>query len=289
MEPPPIRDLLDGAIRGDITKQTSILESLRLARLQHPDLALKCGTTVLSSRHGRRACGNDLWAVYEQVAVAALHLDREDWYEHCYKCLSSQFPKSMRVKRLEGMMFEKKKQWQQAEKLYSEILTEKPADTATRKRLIAILKGQRKIAEAVDECNAYLELFQTDQEVWHELGELYLAESCLTKAHFCFVELLLYNPRNMYSVITYAELQYSLGDMEVARKYFCLAAHLDESNLRALWGLLICLSALGAKREEKLTQLHSVTKKKLIDLYYSNPELPQKTKASAVKLLDTYT
>jgi len=288
MDPPPdVEELLAPALKGDVSKQIAVLEALRLGRLVHPDLALKFGANVLSTSRGKRLCGNDLWAVYEQVLIAALYLDQEKWYEHCRQVLGARFPQSMRVKRLDGIMYEKKGSWAQAEKVYTEILTEKPSDTATRKRLIAILKGQKKISEAVEECNAYLELFQTDQEVWHELGELHLSESNLTKAGYCFVELLLSNPRNTYAVITYAELQYSLGDLELARKYFCLAAHLDESNLRAMWGLVMCLHAVGTKRDEKLNQLHSITKKKLKDLYAAKKQLSAPTRKAAITFLET--
>eukprot|EP00397_Hematodinium_sp_SG-2012_P031464 GEMP01033401.1.p1 GENE.GEMP01033401.1~~GEMP01033401.1.p1 ORF type:complete len:288 (+),score=62.31 GEMP01033401.1:35-898(+) len=276
MDPPPDLDTyLDQALHGDVAAQIATLETLRLARLQHPDLALKCGAEVLSSSRGRHNCGNDLWAVYEQVLIAALHLDDSDWYQHCLEVLATQFPNSIRVKRLSGSIQEKKGLWSAAEKLYTDILTDKPSDTTTRKRMIGMLKAQKKTSEAIEECNAYLDIFQTDNDVWHELAELYVVESNYAKASFCFVELVLQNPRNMYAIISYAELQYTLGDHEVARKYFCLATHLDDKNLRALWGLVSCLHAVGNKRDDALNQLFTITKKKLRIAYKPLSELTQ--------------
>jgi len=289
MEPPPVLStLLPSALAGDLSQQIATLEAIRLARLIHPDLTLKFGATVLSSSKGRRLSGNDIWGIYEQVAIAALYLNRTEWFEHCLQALDNQFPSSIRVKRLEGMYCEKKKDWQQAEALYSEILTNKPSDTATRKRMIAMLKAQKKTSEAIEECNAYLDIFQTDQEVWHELAELYISEVNLTKAMYCFTEVLLSNPRQIYAVLSFAELQYTLQDLEVARKYFCLACHLDESNLRGMWGLLLCLHGLGPKRDEKYAALMTITKKKIIDLYYGAKELTKTTRDVAIKLLDAY-
>jgi len=285
MDPPIDLDtVLESALKGDIGAQIRTLESLRLGRLQHPDLALKCGVEVLSSFRGRRQLGNDLWAVYEQVLLAALHLDDHDWYQHCLKILQAQFPKSIRVRRLAATIQEKKGEMQAAEQGYADILTDKPSDCATHKRLIAMLKAQKKIGEAVEECNAYLDTFQTDYDVWHELAELYLIESNYTKASFCYVELVLNNPQNLYVVLTYAELQYTLGEIDVARKYFCLAAHIDDTNLRAMWGVIVCLVAMGKQREEKLDQLLGIAKKKIRNLY---APLPPVTQQAALTYLDS--
>merc|ERR1712087_1010562 len=104
-------------------------------------------------------------------------------------------------------------------------------------------------ADAVDAINKYLDMFSVDAEVWHELAELYIEAGSLQRAVFCFEELIVSNPRSMYHILTYAELLYSTGDLDLSRKYFCLAAYLDGNCLRALWGLVAVSSALADKQK----------------------------------------
>merc|ERR1712217_48062 len=139
----------------------------------------------------------------------------------------------------------------------------------TRKRLIAMHKQRGKIAEAIAAINSYLETFSTDTEVWHELAELYIEAGSLQRAVFCFEELLVANPRSLYHILTYAELLYSIGDLELSRKYFSLAAYLDGSCLRALWGLVGVNMALAEKDKtnEKMDQLQTFTIERLKKAY----------------------
>jgi len=83
-----------------------------------------------------------------------------------------------------------------AEELYSALLEHNETDAIVRKRQISLLKEQNRIREAISELNSYLELYQTDQEGWSELCDLYLSEHEYTKAAFCAEELLFINPYN---------------------------------------------------------------------------------------------
>merc|ERR1712176_1679024 len=91
----------------------------------------------------------------------------------------------------------------------------------------------------------------------------------LQRAIFCFEELMVVNPRSMYHILTYAELLYSTQDYELARKYYSLAAYLDGSCLRALWGLLAVNLALAEKDKvnEKMGQLQTFTVERLKHAY----------------------
>merc|ERR1739836_124775 len=123
---------------------------------------------------------------------------------------------------------------------------------------------------AIIACNDYLEMFQTDKDTWHELGEIYITEGQLPKALFCYEDLVMMDPRNLYSTLTYAELLFSVGkDLELARKYYCLACEIDEKNLRALWGLYSCNQAMGKRdaTSEKMTQLHQFCIQRLRAIY----------------------
>lgn len=52
--------------------------------------------------------------------------------------------------------------------------------------------------------------FMSDQEAWHELCGLYLAEGDYSKAVFCMEELLLYNPHSHLIHQRIAEIRYTM-------------------------------------------------------------------------------
>ena len=49
------------------------------------------------------------------------------YMQECLRALRTQFPKSLRVKRLNGMYAEAHGHWEEANGIYDEILTEDPA------------------------------------------------------------------------------------------------------------------------------------------------------------------
>ena len=77
--------------------------------------------------------------------------------------------------------------------------------------------------------------------------------------------------------MTYAELVYSVGqDFDLARKYFCLACDIDESNTRALWGLFWANQQLQRKDQgsDKMLQLQIMTVQRLRNVYKSLKHVP---------------
>lgn len=226
---------------------------MRTNKVHQPELVLLYGARLLTGTP--RKLGNELWTVLEQVFLAAAELNHDGWREHCINRLTKKFPSSLRVERLKGINHESLKKWDEARKIYKKILADKPEDTATHKRLIAMQKQTGKISEAIGEINTYLETFPTDENMWHELGELYIEQCSLQRAVFCFEELIVANPRSLYYILTYAELLYSTGDYELSRKYFSLASYLDGANLRAIWGLIAVNMSLAEKDKSNLKML----------------------------------
>eukprot|EP00440_Ansanella_granifera_P008203 gb/GFBE01008875.1/.p1 GENE.gb/GFBE01008875.1/~~gb/GFBE01008875.1/.p1 ORF type:complete len:297 (+),score=96.20 gb/GFBE01008875.1/:1-891(+) len=269
LEPGEYEALVAKAKLGSASSATELLQFMRAHKIHQPELVVLHGSKLL--KNSQRSLGNEVWTVMEQVFLAAAELDMTEWRDYCLKQLTKQFPSSLRVERLKGVQKESNAEWSEAKKIYQKILDDKPEDTATHKRLIAMLKQSGKITEAVEAINKYLETFSTDSEVWHELGELYLEMGLLQRAVFCFEELIVANPRSLYHILTYAELLYSTGDMETSRKYFSLASYLDGANLRALWGLTACNMALAQKDKdsEKMLQLQTFTTERLRHAYKS--------------------
>eukprot|EP00386_Alphamonas_edax_P014710 GDKI01045074.1.p1 GENE.GDKI01045074.1~~GDKI01045074.1.p1 ORF type:complete len:328 (+),score=122.80 GDKI01045074.1:87-1070(+) len=224
------------------------------------DLIMMFGTNLLTKHDSRLK--DEKWSVCEQVLLCSMDFKMNDWTLYCADALKKRFPKSTRVQRLIGQMLESSGEYERAITHYKELIENTPEDTVSRKRLAAVLKGQKRTAQAVDVLNKYLDEFATDVEAWHELAEIYLQENNLSKASFCFEELLMHDPRNVYYAVTYAELQYSLGEYETARKYYSLALQLDDSNARALWGLLLVSEQLGTPVFDKEASSSSTAAKK---------------------------
>jgi tetratricopeptide (TPR) repeat protein len=267
MEPGEYEKMVAKAQMGGGTAAEELLQAMRSNKIHQPELVLLHGSKLLVNQP--RKLGNEIWTVMEQVFLAAVDLGADNWRDYCLRSLTKKFPSSLRVERLKGINEESQEHWDEAKKIYKKILTDKPEDTITHKRLIAMEKQRGKTEEAISEINKYLDTFCTDAEVWHELAELYIDTGSLQRAVFCFEELLVSNPRSMYHILTYAELLYSTGDFELSRKYFSLASYLDGSNLRALWGLVLCNMQLVEKDKtnEKMAQLQTFALDRLKKAY----------------------
>jgi len=266
MEPGELDALVAKAGSG-YTSARELFDFMRLHKIHQPELAVLHGGELLSKH--QRALGSDVWTIMEQVFNAACVIGHDEWRDYCLKKLEKQWPNSVRVERLKGLHQESLGDYAAAKTIYAKILTDKPEDTLTRKRMITMFKQKGKIPEAIEAINSYLETFSTDNEVWHELAELYIEAGALSRAVYCFEELTIANPRSMYHLLTYAELLYSVGDYELSRKYFCLASYLDGGCLRALWGLFAVNQALAEKdkQNEKLIQMQAFCVERLIAAY----------------------
>ena len=206
--------------------------------------------------HGNKL-GDELWTIYEQVFLASIDCRKMDLATMCLRELKTQFPKSIRVEKLNAMRLEAFEKYEEAEQIYDKILEAEPANAVVRKRLVAILKAQNKVGEAIKELNEYLKKFMSDQEAWTELAELYISQQDHKKAKFCMEELILMNPHNHLFHQRYAEILYTLGgneNMEKARKYFAQALKLDNDNMRALFGFFLASAHLANSSKEVKTK-----------------------------------
>ncbi|KAK7475629.1 hypothetical protein BaRGS_00033122 [Batillaria attramentaria] len=223
-----------------------ILRKLREEQVRDGDLVVNLWEDVLLEASHK--LGNELWNVYEQVCVAALDCQRLDVADTCIEALNAKFPGSVRVRRLEGMLLEAEGRYEQAREVYKAILDKDDANMFARKRLVAILKAQRKIPEAIEKLNEYLKKFMTDYEGWNELCDMYLSMHDYTNACFCMEELIMSNPHNHLYHQKYADIKYTYGgtdSMEIARTYYAQAVKLCPNNMRALYGLFLSATNLS--------------------------------------------
>ena len=206
--------------------------------------------------HGNKL-GDELWTIYEQVFLASIDCRKMDLATMCLRELKTQFPKSIRVEKLNAMRLEAFEKYEEAEQIYNKILEAEPANAVVRKRLVAIHKAQNRVGEAIKELNEYLKKFMSDQEAWTELAELYISQQDHKKAKFCMEELILMNPHNHLFHQRYAEILYTLGgneNMEKARKYFAQALKLDNNSMRALFGFFLASAHLANSSKDVKTK-----------------------------------
>ncbi|XP_035919706.1 ER membrane protein complex subunit 2-like [Anopheles stephensi] len=227
------------------------------------DDVMQLWDNVLSSKQSK--LGNERHLVLEQVIIAALDCNRIETAEHCVSILSAEFPGSLRIQKYRSMLLEALERYDDALDELEQIIRKDETNAAPRKRKVAILKTQGRTAEAIKELCDYMKVFMSDQEGWHELCNLYLAEGEYAKAAFCMEELLLHNPHSHLIHQRLADIRYTMGgieNIEMAKTHYCKAVKLNVNNLRALYGLFLCCGhicnskAVVAKRKEaqKLAQ-----------------------------------
>ncbi|XP_077990305.1 ER membrane protein complex subunit 2-like [Glandiceps talaboti] len=192
--------------------------------------------------------GNEAWVIYEQLFIASLDTGRMDLASACIRDLESQFPNSLRVKKLKGMKLEALQKFEEALEVYNDILEEDEANAVVRKRKVAIHKARKNIPLAIKELNEHVKWFMTDHEAWMELADLYIYEQEYNRAGYCLEELILSNPHNHLYHQRYAEIKYTQGDMHTACKYFSQAAKCNENNMRALYGLFMAANNVATHK-----------------------------------------
>jgi len=143
------------------------------------------------------------------------------------------------------------------------------------KRKICIYKADGDEEKATEELVKYLNVYANDERAWQELAHLYIAHQKFELAKFCIEELILLVPENYLYHLEYAEVLYTAGskaDFEIARKYFAQSLDLKpENNLRALYGLAMCLRAQGKDKDATLYQL---TVEKIFNVYKKQSPSP---------------
>ncbi|KAI9599221.1 hypothetical protein BDF19DRAFT_430491 [Syncephalis fuscata] len=170
-----------------------------------PDLVVQYGEQLMLAGYTSHL-GDEVWAFYEQLFVAALHTARWSLAQSCLDALTARFPGSMRVGRLEGMLHEAKGNTEVASNLYAALLETDETNMLAAKRHIAILKQKGRIQDAITALVAFLDIYHSDQEGWMELCELYLSECMYAQAIFCMEEVIVMQPQNPGFHLKYAEV-----------------------------------------------------------------------------------
>jgi len=234
------------------------LRKIRKDGTRDPQVVMQSADVLLPHRG---SLGDEAWTILEQDAMAALDMHQYARAEKNIKELRGRFgDESVRISILEGMLLETRMEWAEATKLYSAILEEDPCHQLASKRLVAIAKGKGETEKAVELLKEYLELHMADADAWIDLASIYVATCEYRFAAFCYEDLILLQPYNWLYHIKYAEVLYSMGgndNVELAKKEYMQAYELKpDSNARALYGICLCASTLGAGNYGKQSSAH---------------------------------
>lgn len=210
--------------------------------LRLPHVVVKFGSQLLKNAASK--LGNAVWDLYERVFVAALDAHDYPVAAWCLSTLDAQWPGSTRVARLKGMNSEARGHFAAADDLYTEFLEDDQANMSLQRRRVACAKGAGDLAGAIKLLNAYVKNFASDENAWVELSELYLQSQQYDLASFALEELIMLCPENYLYHLKYAEIQYTLNNMDVARQYYAQSLELKpNNNLRAVYGLILTLKS----------------------------------------------
>lgn len=152
-----------------------------------------------------------VWNLQEQIAIAAIDLNDLPTAESILSKLQKQFPKSTRVQRLQGMIFESQGKFDDALQIYDSILKDNVADIFVRKRKVCVYKAKNDVPKMIEAINQVLQFFPAEVGCWLELGELYLNMNDYEASKHCYEELILLEPRNAHFHCRLAEILYSIG------------------------------------------------------------------------------
>lgn len=233
----------------DYAPSREALKLIRESRLHRPTLVLNLVTHAIPSVRRNTL---EYWDILEQQANAAAEVGNWDVLKAATTAICARFAPSAssRARLTHGLRREAYGQYDAATRTYIEILADDASYNRAYKRQVALLKCQRRIPEAIAQCNYYLSYFATDRDAWAELSALCLQANRAAHALYAANELVLCDPNNHAAHTLVADIYLTSGardDIVLARKHYAasLAAR-KFNNLRALYGLWYAASLIDA-------------------------------------------
>ncbi|KAI8448840.1 hypothetical protein BY996DRAFT_4590450 [Phakopsora pachyrhizi] len=249
---------------------------------------------------------DDIWDIYEQVAIAALDTGRLELATKAIKRLESRFPGSTRVSILHGMLLEARGDLITAKEYYenelsrsnngsktNELTSIGEANIRIRKRLIALhlnqppLKSDLSIGSdqfslqtGIKLLVELLDSIYSDPEGWLQLAEAYASIGLYEQSLAALEDLIFIQPDNTFHLLRYAETAYTTGEYELAYKTYLriieLSGPISEEVKggpcrRAAVGVRLCLERLP--RTEKSNSIKEIICDEL-DQCYSKDWVP---------------
>lgn len=228
-----------GAKPKSFSFRKELLKQVRMKKLRRPDIVIDCALDVVDYESG-----NDFLNLQEQLFFAYIDVGNLDEAELCLEELIKKYPKSSRVRRLVGIMYECENKFKEANEMYDLLLVENPANLQVLKRKVCIMKSHDDVKGQIEALNKIIKSFPMEVPSWVQLGETFLSLCDYKPAAHCFEELVLLEPSNSSFHIRLAEVYYTLDGLEYAvnaRRHFMLSLEIQCAaiNKRALYGLIM--------------------------------------------------
>ncbi|KAA1101502.1 hypothetical protein PGT21_022763 [Puccinia graminis f. sp. tritici] len=257
------------------------LKVLRDSGLRQSQEVVELAEVVLGTAGRTSRLGDDLWTVYEQVAVAALDIGNVELAKTVIQRLEAKFPKSARVTVLHGMLMEAQGDLLGAKSFYEQEL-EKPfspknADLGSvgelnmrvRKRLIALHLHHSpptcpqasqpyssssstsstpfSLHTAIQLLVDHLDTVYSDPEGWLQLADIYASLGLYEQSLSALEDLILIQPENTFHILRYAETAYTAGEYELSYKTYLRVIELSDRISSESKGGPCRRAALGLK------------------------------------------
>ncbi|KAJ2657237.1 tetratricopeptide repeat domain-containing protein [Coemansia sp. RSA 1200] len=288
-----------------MSSSLKLLGEIRQSSERRPFEVLKLAEPLLNKGSIAQA-GDEVWLVYEQVFLAAIDEGQIDVAKAVLEILHNRFgEESQRVKRLYGLVSEATGHPEDAKRLYDDMLEKDATNVLANKRLIALLKSQGQYVQAIQELVSYLDTHGNDFEAWLELTHLYLDQHLYSQAAFCIEEVILQQPANHYFHLCYAEISYTMGNLDVALKEYLRVVELSTDNVRGFYGVKLTadrilditssrgsgkskgpshLKVENAPQKAMLERLSQLAAERLLAIYSGSGDAMKKTLEEWLKL-----
>lgn len=281
-------------------QKLALLRDIQTQQQRCPALVLRLCTDLLKGNAS--SLGDDLYSIHEQSLIASLDCGNIDLALQHHAFLSAKFgKKSVRVRKLAGMIQEAAGRNDSAINTYTALLRDSLGDAFVVKRLSAMKKSVGDIAGAIEileDYQAYTDeeqraltfhdLHPGDLSALRELAALHVRQWNLDRALFYTEEVMMLEPPLYLNHVRVAEVCYALGRLDHAAVAYSHSLRLNDgaNSARALYGLWLVTHELkkgaAAKRgagaasdvqvsAENATDLHAWATTKLRALYTGSP------------------
>ena len=238
------------------------LKVLRDSGVRKSQEVVLLGQVILAASGRASRLGDDLWTIYEQLAVAALDLGNVQLAKTVIQRLEGKFPNSARVTVLHGMLMEAQGDLLGAKNFYEQELEKKfspkNADLGSvgelnmrvRKRLIALhlhhsppgySQGSKSTSSsssssstpfsfhtAIELLVDHLDTVYSDPEGWLQLADAYASLGLYSQSLSALEDLILIQPENTFHILRYAETAYTAGEYELSYKTYLRVIELSD-------------------------------------------------------------
>ncbi|WWD22566.1 hypothetical protein CI109_107059 [Kwoniella shandongensis] len=223
-----------------------ILAQWRTLGARHSDQVVEIATRVLKGS----VLGEQEWSVREQLAIAALDLGQIKLANEQIAILHRKFPKSPRVRILDGLLLEGKGDENGAKAIYEDLLEDDETNVSAYQRLIALLLPSP--SETIPKLLSYLDTFYSDPSGWSLLADLYAEQGMYTQSLGALGHLALINGWDEGVLRRSGEVAYTAGDYQLALKHFLRAAEMEggegvnpnTKRTRSWWGIKLAVRRL---------------------------------------------